>query len=235
MWRDEFDGKEDIKLLTFRNLLRVVKNKKLYTQLRLSFAITDKSAKNGVSSIYYNIPQFRHIVNMVLKKNDSELHFCWDYKTLLERIEDTMYRPHFDDNDKETIIQYYVTELINALLRVFLEPSISRSNIRDVEVIGNETFTMTCNELFGEGFEDKTKQVTPPFADQIDFSQYEEFLKKIKEQMSFINEQDVNEWVRATTYIPNDAFRYSFFENANTYTQMANNTIIERDEDGVNW
>lgn len=158
---NDFD-KEKVKTLAFFNLIKVLKNKHMFCNLRASVAITPFSAINGVSSIYYHLASFSSIV--AKQELDNPFAKCMTYKELLRVIDEfVVTRNARTSNDKETNIQLYITDCINIILHYCVERTINRSkeSLKILEEIGKEVFDLTCTKLFGDGFEDKTLNVKP--------------------------------------------------------------------------
>lgn len=199
------DKKEDIKTLTFLNLMKVLKQKNMYPKFRASVAVTPYSGKNGngISSIYYDLKSFSYIIK---RQGENPFMNCLNYKQLLEIIDNYMNPPMVDNGDEQTITQIYITECINSILHSCLERHVGR-DIKILEEIGQETFNITCKKLYGEGFEDKTASMMPPQA------------KQMQDMLKSINLDGLSKEEQMKYFMDSiEAFRNSMIKNRE-YTQ----------------
>ena len=150
-------NKEEVKVLTFLNLLRVLKSKNLFCKVRTSLAITSYSGQNGISSIYFHLMPFSHIVR---NQKDNPFMSCMNYRDLLKVIDNFINgNPRIQEcEDEDAKLQIYITECINIILHSCLERFVGRENMKILDEIVQETFDMTCTKIFGENFEDKPLQ-----------------------------------------------------------------------------
>jgi len=183
------DKKENIKSLAFLNLMKVLKEKNMYPIFRASVAVTPYSGKengNGISSIYFHLSPFSNIIQ---NQGDNPFTRCMTYRQLLDIIDDYINHPMVKDADEQTLTQIYITECINTILHCCVERHLHRNNIKILEEIGQEAFNNTCKKLYGEDFEDKTVNLMPPQARQMQ-DIYATFLDKYKIDPSEINREE---------------------------------------------
>ncbi len=144
-----------IEYITLKNFCRVLKKRKLYHIFRASIGSSWRisNAFNQTHRLYLS---FAHkFVNL---NTYSVFSVCRTIDDIYDTMRKGIYRiTPSDDSDEETKIQYRIVNSLNQLLHEAMENALS-NNVKLLSEIGDETFNMTCTELFGENFEDKTPQ-----------------------------------------------------------------------------
>lgn len=208
-------NKEDVKTLTFLNLLRVLKNKNLFCKVRASLAITSFSGQNGISSIYFWLTPFRYIVG---EQKENPFKSCMNHRNLLEVMDNFINEnPRIQKcDDEDAKLQIYITECINIILHSCLERFIGKDNMKMLEEIGQETFDMTCTKIFGEGFEDKTASMMPPQQQIFDVEAIKEMIKAKSPDSVNVDEASLNNFIRMFKEAAMERTRRRNLEEADT-------------------
>ena len=136
-----------IDYLTIKNLSRVLKNRKLFTKFRCTIGINKISPMSNAYAILFSWLQ-----KEVYYRNDNPFIHCKSFKDILKILKDVAVG-EVDLNNEESI-QIRITNSTNFLLHMLLEKNLG--DLKTIEKIGEETFNMTCEELFGKGFKDLT-------------------------------------------------------------------------------
>lgn len=149
-----------IEYLTLKNFCRVLKKRKLYQIFRTSIGSIGRntSTLNSVSRLYLSFAhKFVNLNTCGLFSTSKTIDDVYEFMRKGEHL----IKPK-PNSDEETKIQYRIVNALNQLLHETMESPLLR-NIKLLSEIGDETFNMTCTELFGENFEDKT---LPPEIDE---------------------------------------------------------------------
>lgn len=138
-----------VDFLTLKNLCRVLKNRKLFVKFRCTIGCNTRTFMG-----------FGYLSPIVRKSNVFKCQYdhnpfkkCKDLKSILDVVIAHNHCPlHLDD---DASIQNRIVSTTNLLLHVLLERAVNK-DISLLEKIGEETFNITCNELFGDKFKDLT-------------------------------------------------------------------------------
>lgn len=146
---------ENIRCITLKNTIRVLKNHKIYPLLR--FAVGPR-----INNIYNDVPLktgiLRSRVHKLMSKNPfSEANSYEGVLRVMRDIEKEhpmhMLRINNGDND-QIYIQNFVMSTVNTILHYCVEMGVK--DITIMETLGRESFEMTCKAIFGEDFVDNT-------------------------------------------------------------------------------
>ena len=154
-----------VDFLVLKNLVRVLKNRKMFASFRCTIGINEKS---NMSFVYRLVKTaMDHSIRANYEKNPFKK--CKTIKDILDVVANSAHVPLDVTNDAS--VQRRVIDSLNLLMHVLLERRIG--DIRQLERIGEEAFNMTCEELFGKGFKDLT---VPPDVDM-------DIIRKVSEMM----------------------------------------------------
>jgi hypothetical protein len=138
-----------VDFVTLKNLCRVLKNRKLFVNFRGTIGCNTMT----FMSIGYLTPIVRSSNMFKCQYEHNPFKKCKDLKNILDVIASHNHCPLNMDN--EASIQNRIIGTTNMLLHVLVERSVNM-NIQLLEKIGEETFNITCKELFGNDFKDLT-------------------------------------------------------------------------------
>jgi len=148
---------EDIALLTFKNLMMVLKNKKLYPLFRCTVGVHARKAISYSNWAHLNDECWYRMQRMMDSKRSSFTNVD-NYKQIVEVMTEMC---HVDGEfpKENSKIQMLITQHINNLLHCSLEGIIG--DFMTLETIGKETFDATCKAIFGNDFVDETEKEIP--------------------------------------------------------------------------
>lgn len=187
----------NIDIVVYQYLVRVLKNKRLYNLLRLNVG------KKALNPIYIFSPNtFKKMcdTNKFNKDNPFNNISSLDsvYKILKEQGH---FKLNVNSNDEE--IQQVVTDKVNFLIHCLIERGIG--NIKELEVIGRETFNLVCRKIYGGDFTEITTNKKPS----------DRFVEKVLSMRNnFLSYEDFIEFVeRNTIYNPSNCFEENLDNN----------------------
>ena len=168
-----------IDFLVLKNLTRVLKNRKLFASFRCTIGINEKSSMSFVYRMMKNA--MANSISINHEKNPFKK--CKNIQDILDVVNNSIRTPLDVRNDAS--VQRRVIDSLNLLMHVLLERVVK--DIRILERIGEETFNMTCEELFGKEFKDLT---VPPDVDM-------DLIRKVGEMMRNGERIDLTPQVKA--------------------------------------
>ena len=202
-----------ISFLVLKNLCRVLKNHKLFVTFRCSVGVNSQT----MAQPYIVFPSIRDIMMNCLSENPFK--GCETIEDVLGTLSNMRHKK-LDINSEESV-QLNILESINILLHALLERHLN--NISRVEKIGEETFNMTCEEVFGKGFKDLT---TPPDVDMERINKIREIIEKRRGQLTSEDEIQI---ARFQDYIRNHGFLPPF--NSNEIVEETDDMFFADDEE----
>lgn len=146
---------KEIRLLTFKMLMRVLKNHKVYPIFRSFIKYNNKF------DIYKNLNiRSINIFNAKISNMGGENPFIYaqnvnDILSIMESLEKQMMNGH-NRGDKNLKTQNLVMFHTNNLLHFCVERGVK--DIRIMGVLGKEAFELTCKKILGDDFVDETEQ-----------------------------------------------------------------------------
>lgn len=141
----------DIEYLVLKNFIAVMKRNELYPKFRASVGL---DTNNVITKLYSKLPCFRHIVENQSKENIfREAGNIDKFVELMKNSFNGGIRTH-----DEAKMQQHIGNCTNMLLHIFVERF--TRDFQLLEKLGSEIFTLTCQEIFGADFVDKT--MPPP-------------------------------------------------------------------------
>lgn len=143
-----------VDFLVLKNLVRVVKNRKMFASFRCTIGLSEASSMSFVYQSSINAMADSICAN----GSDNPFKKCKTIKDILDVVNHNSNVVMDVRNDAS--VQRRVVDSLNYLMHVLLERIVK--DIRIIERIGEEVFNMTCEELFGKGFKDLT---VPPGVD----------------------------------------------------------------------
>lgn len=148
---------EDIALLTFKNLMMVLKNKKLYPLFRCTVGVHARKAISYSKWVHINDNCWYGMQKTMDSKRNPFTNID-NYKRIVEVMTEMC---HMDGEfpKENSKIQMLVTQHTNNLLHCSLEGIID--DFMTLETIGKETFDATCRAIFGNDFVDETEKEIP--------------------------------------------------------------------------
>lgn len=164
-------NEKEIVLTVYKNLTRVLKNKKLYHIFRCAMGNGEGNLTIRYSSFY---PFYYCDMNSAMaeppgytffreRTSENPFNKCRSVNDVLDKLLAMCEYELDSSDDKKT--QMRILHHINNLIHYCIE-----NNVRDfrmLESIGKETFDMTCKNLFGDKFVDKTEEEIPEDARRI--------------------------------------------------------------------
>jgi hypothetical protein len=203
-----------ISFLVLKNLCRVLKNHKLFVTFRCGVGINNQITAQP----YISFPNLRDIMVNCLSENPFK--GCETIEDILGTLSN-MHHKRLDFNNEESV-QLNILESINILLHALLERHLN--SISRVEKIGEETFNITCEEVFGKGFKDLT---TPPDVDMEKINKIREIIEKRRDQLT---PEDEIQIARLQEHIRNHGFLPPF-DNDEIVEETDDMFFVDEDEE----
>ena len=145
-------SKKEIAIKVYKNLMGVLKKRRLYHLFRCSMGVDNPNT--------INYPRFmgRDKYYMPSHRYDNPFLMVRNYLEAVRILTDMV---QIDDEslNKDSKVQMLIVNYINNLLHYCLECYIS--DFIELEEVGKNTFEITCKDIFGDGFVDESEKEIP--------------------------------------------------------------------------
>lgn len=186
---------KEIRLLTFKTLIRVLKNHKIYPIFRLFIKYQNNT------DIYKNLNlRSTNTFKAKISNMGGDSPFIYaqnvnDILSIMESLEKQMMNGH-NRGDKNLKTQNLVMFHTNNLLHFCVERGVK--DIRIMGVLGKEAFELTCKKILGDDFVDETEKRNEEESMFIDEPMPRtETIKRFVDEMRHVNGDANNEFLNS--------------------------------------